>query len=204
METMETTKITMLAALRKLNPAMTLRETAQGMIETVAREAAAYAHQQHYHRLHVRRDGSLTWMQALNKSDDLIDDRADHFAAIPSLGVWGTGSYRCNCNYCDTVIPLDGDGRWGIEVDDARYMTLDAAAKAAGDGGYDCAAEVAHTHDQEFAVLASVGTQEEMYAEAIADAVADGGWDEIAEGMRSSLDEIPVGYFDDEEEEEEK
>jgi hypothetical protein len=81
----------------------TLRSTArQAVIKSVS-EAAAYDHQRNYHKLHIDRDGDVRWTEHINQSDDIIDSGADHFAAIPSVAVAGTGSICCNCDYCDEV-----------------------------------------------------------------------------------------------------
>jgi hypothetical protein len=78
----------------------TLRETARQNVIDSMREAAAFSHRRNFHRLHVRRDGTVTWFDSISKSDDIIDDRADGFAPIPSVGVWGTDGYACNCDFC--------------------------------------------------------------------------------------------------------
>jgi hypothetical protein len=85
-----------------------MRSTArQCVIESVT-ERAGYEHRSNYHKLHIRRDGSVNWLEIINKSDDIIDDQADHFRAVRSVACVGTGSFACNCDFCSEVYhPLD-------------------------------------------------------------------------------------------------
>jgi hypothetical protein len=81
--------------------ATSLRLTAhQNIIDSVT-EAASKGHERNYEKLHVRRDGSVSWFESINASDDIIDGHADHFCAVPSVVTVGTGSYACNCDYCE-------------------------------------------------------------------------------------------------------
>ena len=83
----------------------TLRGQAREAIESELRERLVNEHRMGYHTLHVRRDGTATWYEGHNSSDDLIDPRADEFgfAAIKSVCKVGTGSFRCNCDFCNAV-----------------------------------------------------------------------------------------------------
>jgi hypothetical protein len=63
--------------------------------------AAAKEHQRNYQKLHVDRDGTVSWFESINRTDDLIDRNAPGFAAIASVITVGTGSVACNCDFCD-------------------------------------------------------------------------------------------------------
>lgn len=97
---------------------MTLRETAkQNVIDSVT-EAATKQHERNYEKLHVYRDGTVSWFESINRTDDIVDRHADSFQAIPSVCTVGTGGYACNCDHCN----------------DPNYATLpDAIAGAVGD-----------------------------------------------------------------------
>ena len=123
----------------------TLRTQAEELVRQSALEAAQKSHEKNYEKLHVRRDGTVSWFESINHSDDLIDDEAEHFCAIRSVITVGTGSYACNCDHCE-------------------------------DEGY------------------------ESKADAIADAISDGAISDYEDQMVAAFTEIPVGYFDDEEE----
>lgn len=79
----------------------TLRASAREAVSEFAREAAERSHQRNYHKLHVWRDGSVSWTESLNSTDDIIDRGAKHFAAVKSVISVGTGSYLCNCDFCE-------------------------------------------------------------------------------------------------------
>ena len=116
-----------------------LRLAIADRIPDLATAASGYSHCRNYHRLHVWRDGSTTWDESINHSDDIIDQQADHFAAVQSLIVQGTGSCACNCDYCNAVYDADDERR---AKDDGRkynraekYQTQeDAIADAFADG----------------------------------------------------------------------
>jgi len=143
---------------------MTKREQArQEVIDQVAGVAAA-SHKRNYRKMHIRRDGTADFgFEAINQSDDLIDDRADHFAAIPSVITVGTGSCACDCDYCNDMYDAEDERR---AIEDGRNY--------AHANGY------------------------ETTAHAIADAVADSDLSDITAIMLDNFDEIPAGYFDDE------
>lgn len=122
---------------------MTLREKAAEMIQASVKEAATKQHERNYEKLHVLRDGTVSWYESTNKSDDIIDRHADGFAPVPSVITVGTGSYTCNCDHCN-------------------------------DSGY------------------------ETIGDAIADCVGSSDLSDIEATMLKNLDEIEVGYFDDE------
>ena len=127
----------------------TARETARQMVIDSVSEAARKSHERNFEKLHVRRDGTVSWFESINQSDDLIDSEADGFAAIQSVITVGTGGYGCNCDHCNDIGKvIDGE------------------------------------------VLSS--------AEAIGNAVGDADLDYTEADMLRKLDEIPVGYFNDE------
>ena len=142
----------------------TLRNAARQLVSDSTIEAATKNHQQNYEKLHVGRDGTVSWFESINKLDDLIDREAGGFQAIPSVITVGTGSYMCNCDYCEEVYNADEE----------------AYAKEQGDE-YD--------KDEKY----------ETVTDAIADAVGNEDQTETEESMLKSFDDIPVGYFSDEE-----
>lgn len=116
---------------------MTMRETARKNVIDSVTEAATKSHERNYEKLHVLRDGTVSWFESTNKSDDIIDRQADGFAAIPSVGTFGTGGYACNCDYCDEVYSAVDEQNAiddGREYDkSAKYATqTDAIADAVG------------------------------------------------------------------------
>ena len=135
---------------------MTKREQARQEISDQVADVAAQEHRRNYRKLHIRRDGTADF--------DLIDDKAEHFAAIPSVACVGTGGYACNCDYCNEVYCAEDEAR---------------------------AAEDGRKYDRE----AKYETQED----AISDAVGDSDLSDLEARMLAALDEIEVGYFDDEE-----
>jgi hypothetical protein len=143
----------------------TLRETAKAAILEEVSQAERYSHQRNYQKLHVRRDGTVNWFESINTSDDLIDSQAKGFQAIQSVHTTGTGSYACNCAWCNEVYHPD----------------VEALAQEQG-RAYDRSAKY------------------ETYEEAINAAVCDSDLSGIEEGMLKAFEDIPAGYFDDEEE----
>lgn len=111
--------------------ATTIRATArQAVIDSVP-ERAALEHARNYHKLHIWRDGAVSWSEHINRSDDIIDSGAKHFAAVPSVACVGTGSYACDCDYCNEIYDADNEARAaerGEEYDkDAKYSTTQEA-----------------------------------------------------------------------------
>jgi hypothetical protein len=146
----------------------TLRSAAREAISQELTDAARKEHESNYEKLHIYRDGSLSWCEFIDQNSDLIDDEADGFAPIPSLITVGTGSVACNCDYCNMVYSATNEA----------YALADGRPYA----------------------------REDMYTtldEAIADAVANSDLDDLERTMLDALDEIPVGYFDDEAEDDE-
>lgn len=80
---------------------MTLREQAKAAMRSEVTAAARKSHERNYEKLHVRRDGTVSWFESINKHDDLIDSEADGFRAICSVITVGTGSVLCNCDFCE-------------------------------------------------------------------------------------------------------
>lgn len=104
---------------------MSTREQARLAVSAEATAAATKMHQRNYHRLHVWRDGTVSWHEAINQSDDIIDREADGFAPVASVALVGTGSMRCNCDFCDcedyvtrdeaVAAAVEEFGNWDIE-----------------------------------------------------------------------------------------
>jgi hypothetical protein len=128
----------------------TLREKAIEMIQASVTEAATKDHQRNYEKLHVLRNGTVSWFESINKSDDIIDQHADGFAAIPSVVTVGTGGYGCNCDHCNEI-----------------GKTIDGEVVTAEDAIYNC--------------------------------VSDSDLSGLDSRMVDAVDEIEIGYFDDEE-----
>jgi hypothetical protein len=82
------------------SPATTVRDLAKQNVKDSVTEAASKDHERNYEKLHVRRDGTVSWFESINKSDDLIDRQASDFRAVPSVITVGTGSVICNCDHC--------------------------------------------------------------------------------------------------------
>jgi hypothetical protein len=80
-----------------------LRDAAREAIQDAVTEAARQSHQRNYHRLHIWRDGTITWDEFLDQSSDTIDCEADQFAPVPTITMQGTGGFRCNCDYCESA-----------------------------------------------------------------------------------------------------
>lgn len=116
----------------------TFREIArQGVIDSVS-DAATKMHERNYKKLHINRDGTVSWFECINKSDDLIDGKADGFQAIRSVVTVGTGSTDCNCDHCNEVYSVLDEKTakdQGREYNaDEKYQTYeDAIANAVGD-----------------------------------------------------------------------
>ena len=115
--------------------ANTLRTTARDLVIEQVSAAATKDHERNYEKLHIRRDGTISWTESIDKYGDIIDSGADHFAAIPSVITVGTGSCSCNCDYCDEVYNADeeanalADGR-KYDRDNKYDSDADAIADA--------------------------------------------------------------------------
>lgn len=142
-----------------------LRAAARQAVIDNVRERATLEHRKNYHKLHVYRDGDVDWTEHINRSDDIIDRDAKHFAPIPSVACVGTGSCACNCDFCDMIYS---------EVDEAFALE----------------------NGREYDKSSKFQTQED----AITDAVAESDLWELEADMLREFNEIPVGYFNDEDE----
>jgi hypothetical protein len=101
---------------------MTNTTIRQQVTDAIPEQAAEYernSHETNYYKLHVYRDGALRWHESINQSDDIIDDDADHFAAIPSLCCTGTGSVSCDCACCLNVYSAEAEEQ--AKDDDREY-----------------------------------------------------------------------------------
>lgn len=120
--------------------ATTLRSAAREMVADECLEASRLSHIRNYHKLHIRRDGTVSWFESINQSDDIIDDGAAHFAAVPSVVTVGTGGCACNCDHCedegyDTIADAIADAV--CEGGDAYSEDMLAAFDAITDGYFD-------------------------------------------------------------------
>lgn len=82
---------------------MSLRQMARQYVIDSVTECATKSHEQDYNKLHVWRDGTVSWSESFSKSDDIIDRQASDFRAVESVACVGTGSLVCNCPHCDLV-----------------------------------------------------------------------------------------------------
>ena len=79
----------------------TIRQAVANNLENHLANALRKAHELNYETLYVDRDGEIWWSEEASADTHIIDREADEFAAIPSLIQVGTGSIRCNCDWCD-------------------------------------------------------------------------------------------------------
>jgi hypothetical protein len=118
---------------------MSLREIAREAVIGQVQQAERYSHQRNYEKLHVRRDGTVSWFETINESSDLIDDQAETFCAIESVITTGTGSYACNCDWCNEVYhpdleklaqeqgrPYDRSSKWDTQEDAIEAAVSDS------------------------------------------------------------------------------
>lgn len=105
----------------------TLRDTARELVIKQVSAAARKEHERNYEKLHIYRDGSVSWFECINKTDDLIDSEASHFAAVPSVITVGTGSCGCNCDYCNEVYDAEVEENALADDEDAKYESVSDA-----------------------------------------------------------------------------
>jgi hypothetical protein len=155
----------------------TLRSAARELVIEQVPGAAHKGHERNYEKLYVHRDGDVRWTECINKSDELIDDQSDSrsIAAIPSVCTVGTGSFSCNCDYCNAVFDQTGED---LAADSARFV--DSAAQAEARQKY----RNEHSYASE--------------TEAVDDAVANSDLEDLEALMLAQFDAIEIGYFDDE------
>jgi hypothetical protein len=110
---------------------MSLREAARQIITDSVFEAADKDHRYNYHKLHVYRNGTVSWSEHVNSSSDFIDSAAKHFTAVRSVTTRGTGSHNCNCEFCNSVYSEQDEQlaqENGQEYDkSAKYATVEDA-----------------------------------------------------------------------------
>ena len=95
----------------------TLRQAARAAVVDEVANAIEKSHERNYEKLHVWRDGSVSWREYINRSDDTIDRRAAGFAAVPSVACVGTGSMPCDCDWCADGGTVDLREMDGAEID---------------------------------------------------------------------------------------
>jgi hypothetical protein len=99
----------MMTKTQSMEDVTTLREKARTAVHEEVQKRAELEHSRNYHKLHIRRDGSIHWTESIDRASDIIDDGADHFAAVKSVVCVGTGSCTCNCDYCNDVYSADDE-----------------------------------------------------------------------------------------------
>ncbi len=158
-----------------------LRSIARELAIEQVSAAASKEHEPNYGKLHIYRDGSVRWTEHINQFDHIIDGEAEYLCAIPSVACVGTGSYSCNCEYCEAVFCQRGEDDVADLADEVDEDAREAARKEYRDE---------HGYGSE--------------AEAINAAVADSDLDRREAVMLAEFDAIGTRYFDDEEDQEDE
>ncbi len=107
----------------------TIRQAVETKIEDHITDALRKQHEQNYETLYVARDGELWWSEEVSSDTRIIDNEAEEFSALPSLIQVGTGSIRCNCDWCsgpNAVESTDEIEFEGDECDEFRTRMIDA------------------------------------------------------------------------------
>jgi hypothetical protein len=94
-----------------------LRTIARWAVMEEVENAIIKSHERNYEKLHVWRDGSVSWSEYTNQSDDTIDKQAASFAPVPSVACVGTGSIACDCEWCADGGKVDLREMDGAEID---------------------------------------------------------------------------------------
>ena len=104
---------------------MTIRHTARAAVSNETAPNIEKRHQRNYHRLYVRRDGSLHWGEESSADTQLIDHGAASFAPVPNVALVGTGSIGCDCDWCADGGTVDVSDVDGDEIDAVEACMLD-------------------------------------------------------------------------------
>lgn len=102
----------------------TARDTARAAVIAEVGNRITKEHERNFHRLHVWRDGSISWREYINESDDTIDRHAASFQPVPSVALVGTGSCKCNCDWCADGGTIDVTEIDGSALDDTETDML--------------------------------------------------------------------------------
>lgn len=105
---------------------VSLREAARLAVSGEVTTNIEKRHTRNHHRLYVRRNGSLYWGEEACASDELINRGAATFAPLPSIVLVGTGSIRCDCDWCADGGTVDVTEVDGSEMDAVEAWMLDA------------------------------------------------------------------------------
>lgn len=98
----------------------TAREIARAAVIAEVGNRITKDHELNYERLHVWRDGSISWREYINESDDTIDRHAASFQPVPSVALVGTGSCKCDCAWCADGATIDASDLDGSVLDEAQ------------------------------------------------------------------------------------
>ena len=96
----------------------TIRQAVANNLENHLANALRKAHELNYETLYVDRDGEIWWSEEASADTHIIDREADEFAAIPSLIQVGTGSIRCNCDWCSGPNAVESTNEIEFESDE--------------------------------------------------------------------------------------
>jgi hypothetical protein len=102
----------------------TLRQIARAAVVDEVGNAIIKSHERNYEKLHVWRDGSVSWREYINQSDDTIDRQAASFAPVASVACVGTGSIACDCEWCADGGKVDLSEMDGAEIDATEQRML--------------------------------------------------------------------------------
>lgn len=103
----------------------TIREAVAAAIEDQICEALRNRHEMHCHRLYVSRSGELWWSEEENSNNYLAECGDNGLFPVPYLAQVGTGSHRCNCDWCEGENAVSSTSEIefeGGEVDEMRTM----------------------------------------------------------------------------------
>lgn len=111
----------------------TLRQIARAAVVDEVGNAIIKSHKRNYEKLHVWRDGSVSWREYTDLQSDTIDQRAVGFAPVPSVACVGAGSIACDCDWCADGGTVDLSEMDGAEIDMTEHrMVVEFAEIPAG------------------------------------------------------------------------
>src|ERR1035437_5996148 len=94
---------TVVEASENTTETTTLRATARQTVMDSVSACAGKRHEEAYQTLYVYRNGVVDWDWHYDQNEQRIDKWAKTLDTIPAVATVGTGSFRCNCDYCESV-----------------------------------------------------------------------------------------------------